>query len=80
MVQLLDGRRLYTLLYEGSQSKDNESREKVFKQVISRTAVHHALIVRTVMSTLSNHNCVCVLHRHLCALASAEWWWSHMIC
>ena len=42
MVQLLDGRRLYTVLYEESQSKDKESREKVFKQVISRAAVHHA--------------------------------------
>ena len=37
---ILDG-RLYTVLYEGSQSKDKESREKVFEQVISRAAVHH---------------------------------------
>ena len=30
MVQLLDGRRLYTVLYEGLQSKDKKSREKAF--------------------------------------------------
>ena len=40
-VQLLDGRKLCTVLYEGLQSKDKESREKAFKQVISRAAVHH---------------------------------------
>ena len=22
---------------------------------------------------------VCILHRRLCALASAEWWWCHVI-
>jgi len=32
---------LYTELYEGSQSKDKESREKVFEQVISHAAVHY---------------------------------------
>ena len=42
MVQLLDGRILSTVLNEGSKSKDEESREKAFKQVISRAAVHHA--------------------------------------
>jgi len=41
MVQLLDG-RLYTVLYEGLQSKDKESREEAFLQVISRAAVYHA--------------------------------------
>jgi len=38
--EILDGRRLYTVLYEGSQSKDKESREKAFEQVISHAAVH----------------------------------------
>ena len=42
MEQLLDGRRLYTVLYEGLQHKDKESREKVFEQVISRATVLHA--------------------------------------
>ena len=33
----------YTQCYtKGTQSKDKESREKVFEQVISRAAVHHA--------------------------------------